>query len=69
LWVEMPGADAEATAQLARRAGVLIVPGPAFSAVDGFRHHVRLPFADDDGSLAKALPVLVDCAERSRTAH
>ncbi|MFF2962589.1 PLP-dependent aminotransferase family protein [Streptomyces sp. NPDC057963] len=69
LWVEIPGADAEATAQLARRAGVLIVPGPAFSAVDGFRHHLRLPFADRDGSLEQALPVLVDCAERSRTAH
>ncbi|MEV7712384.1 PLP-dependent aminotransferase family protein [Streptomyces sp. NPDC088270] len=69
LWVEIPGADAEATAQLARRAGVLIVPGPAFSAVDGFRHHVRLPFADHDGGLARALPVLVDCAERSRAAH
>ncbi|MEU2131492.1 PLP-dependent aminotransferase family protein [Streptomyces sp. NPDC018352] len=69
LWVEIPGADAEATAQLARRAGVLIVPGPAFSAVDGFRHHVRLPFADDDGGLAKALPVLVDCARRSSAPH
>ncbi|WP_411146224.1 PLP-dependent aminotransferase family protein [Streptomyces sp. x-80] len=69
LWVEIPGADAEATAQLARRAGVLIVPGPAFSAVDGFRHHLRLPFADRDGGLARALPVLVDCAERSRPPH
>ncbi|MEU9847090.1 PLP-dependent aminotransferase family protein [Streptomyces sp. NPDC047985] len=66
LWVEMPGADAEATAQLARRAGVLIVPGPAFSAVDGFRHHLRLPFAADDGGLERALPVLADCAARSR---
>ncbi|MCX4677187.1 PLP-dependent aminotransferase family protein [Streptomyces sp. NBC_01433] len=66
LWAEIPGADAEATAQLARRAGVLIVPGPAFSAVDGFRHHLRLPFADRHGNLEKALPVLVDCAERSR---
>lgn len=67
LWVEMPGTDAEATAQLARRAGVLIVPGPAFSAVDGFRHHLRLPFADDDGALERALPVLADCAGRSRS--
>lgn len=69
LWVEIPGADTEATAQLARRAGVLIIPGPAFSAVDGFRHHLRLPFADHDGSLEKALPVLVDCVEKSRAAH
>ncbi|MFF9352538.1 PLP-dependent aminotransferase family protein [Streptomyces sp. NPDC014734] len=69
LWVEMPGTDAEATAQMARRAGVLIVPGPAFSAVDGFRHHIRLPFADHDGRLERALPVLVDCAERCRAPH
>ncbi|MFF8712796.1 PLP-dependent aminotransferase family protein [Streptomyces sp. NPDC015184] len=69
LWVEIPWADAEATAQLARRAGVLIVPGPAFSAVDGFRHHLRLPFADHDGGLERALPLLADCAERSRTTH
>ncbi|MEV7777595.1 PLP-dependent aminotransferase family protein [Kitasatospora sp. NPDC088351] len=69
LWVELPGADAEATAQLARRAGVLIVPGPAFSAVDGFRHHLRLPFADQHGNLAAALPVLLRSAERSGSAR
>ncbi|MFH8981653.1 aminotransferase-like domain-containing protein [Streptomyces varsoviensis] len=65
LWVEIPGADTEATAQLARRDGVFVVPGPAFSAVDGFRHHLRLPFADEDGRLEKALPVLADRAARS----
>lgn len=28
-----------------------------------------LPFADHDGGLEKALPVLIDCAERSRAAR
>ncbi|MFD4946533.1 hypothetical protein ACFVYE_44230 [Streptomyces sp. NPDC058239] len=69
LWGEIPDADADATAQPARRAGLLIVPGPAFSAVEGFRHHLRLAFADHDAGLEKALPVLVDCAERSRAAQ
>ncbi|MFE7594341.1 PLP-dependent aminotransferase family protein [Kitasatospora sp. NPDC057512] len=74
LWVELPGTDAEATAQLARRAGVLVVPGPAFSAVDGFRSHLRLPFAarhdqhegtDRHDRLAAALPVLLHSADRA----
>ncbi|WP_406492146.1 hypothetical protein OG936_02230 [Streptomyces sp. NBC_00846] len=67
--MEIPGAGTEATAQPARRAGLLNVPGPVFSAVDGFRYHLRLPFADHDSGLEKALPVLVDCVERSRAAH
>ncbi|MFI2611755.1 PLP-dependent aminotransferase family protein [Kitasatospora sp. NPDC018619] len=65
LWVELPDTDAGATAQLARRAGVLVVPGPAFSAVDGFRSHLRLPFADRHDRLAAALPVLLRSAERA----
>ncbi|WP_181970513.1 PLP-dependent aminotransferase family protein [Kitasatospora xanthocidica] len=77
LWVELPGTDAEATAQLARRAGVLVVPGPAFSAVDGFRSRLRLPFAarqdqhdphdplDQYDRLAAALPVLLHSADRA----
>ncbi|MEU3567216.1 PLP-dependent aminotransferase family protein [Kitasatospora sp. NPDC036755] len=77
LWVELPGTDAEATAQLARRAGVLVVPGPAFSAVDGFRSRLRLPFAarpdqhdpydrhDPQDRLAAALPVLLHSADRA----
>ncbi|MFJ6622937.1 aminotransferase class I/II-fold pyridoxal phosphate-dependent enzyme [Kitasatospora sp. NPDC091335] len=69
LWVELPGTDAGATAQLARRAGVLVVPGPAFSAVDGFRSHLRLPFADRHDRLATALPVLLRSAERAGPAR
>lgn len=64
LWVEVPGADTEAAAQLARRHGVLVVPGPVFSAVEGFRHHLRLPYMDLE-KLALALPVLASCCDRA----
>nr|WP_277608134.1 PLP-dependent aminotransferase family protein [Streptomyces boncukensis] len=62
LWVRMPGADAEAAAQVARRRGVLAVPGPAFSPVDGFRDRVRVPYARDPAMLAEALRVLAESA-------
>ncbi|GAA2813480.1 PLP-dependent aminotransferase family protein [Streptomyces showdoensis] len=65
LWVRVPGADTEATAQLARRRGVSVVPGSAFSPVDGFRDRLRLPYARGVEALAAALPTLLDCAARS----
>ncbi|MFD8567480.1 PLP-dependent aminotransferase family protein [Streptomyces sp. NPDC059639] len=65
LWVRVPGADTEALAQLARRRGVAVVPGSAFSAVDGFRDRLRLPFGHDRATLAAALSVLRECATRS----
>lgn len=65
LWVRVPGADTEATAQLARRRGVSVVPGSAFSPVDGFRDRLRLPYAHGVEALAAALPTLLDCAARS----
>ncbi|MFC8507812.1 PLP-dependent aminotransferase family protein [Streptomyces sp. NPDC057411] len=65
LWVRVPGADTEATAQLARRRGVSVVPGSAFSPVDGFRDRLRLPYAHGVDALAAALPTLLDCAARS----
>ncbi|MEU8759232.1 PLP-dependent aminotransferase family protein [Streptomyces sp. NPDC048659] len=65
LWVRLPGADTEATAQLARRRGVSVVPGSAFSPVDGFRDRLRLPYAHGVEALAAALPTLLDCAARS----
>lgn len=66
LWVRIPGVDTEALAQLARRGGVAVVPGSAFSAVDGFRDRLRLPYAHGVDLLERALPTLLDCAERSR---
>ena len=65
LWVRMPGADAEATVHLARRRGVLAVPGPAFSPVDGFRDRLRLPYAHEPELLERALPVLVESVRQS----
>lgn len=44
LWVHVPGLDAVAFGQSARRHGVLVSPGPLFSAVEGFRDHLRIPF-------------------------
>ncbi|MFJ4908005.1 PLP-dependent aminotransferase family protein [Streptomyces sp. NPDC093249] len=66
LWVRVPGTDTEALAQLARRHGVSVVPGSAFSPVDGFRDRLRLPYARGTDALAAALPVLLECAERAR---
>ncbi|MFF3645731.1 PLP-dependent aminotransferase family protein [Streptomyces sp. NPDC002564] len=66
LWVRVPGTDTEALAQLARRRGVAVVPGSAFSAVDGFRDRLRLPYAHGVDALERALPTLLDCAARSR---
>ncbi|MFF0426473.1 PLP-dependent aminotransferase family protein [Streptomyces sp. NPDC004520] len=65
LWVRIPGADTEALAQLARRHGVSVVPGAAFSPVDGFRDRLRLPYAHGTEALAAALPTLLECAERA----
>ncbi|MFD8207706.1 PLP-dependent aminotransferase family protein [Streptomyces sp. NPDC059695] len=65
LWVRIPGADTEALAQLARRHGVSVVPGAAFSPVDGFRDRLRLPYAHGTEALAAALPTLLECADRA----
>ncbi|MFE5590505.1 PLP-dependent aminotransferase family protein [Streptomyces sp. NPDC056549] len=65
LWVRIPGADTEALAQLARRHGVSVVPGAAFSPVDGFRDRIRLPYAHGTEALAAALPTLLECADRA----
>ncbi|ATL25261.1 PLP-dependent aminotransferase family protein [Streptomyces formicae] len=67
LWVRVPGTDTEAMAQWARRRGVSVVPGSAFSAVDGFRDRLRLPYAHGVDALERALPTLLESAERSRS--
>ncbi|MBO1331064.1 PLP-dependent aminotransferase family protein [Streptomyces sp. VRA16 Mangrove soil] len=64
LWVRVPGTDTEALAQLARRRGVAVVPGPAFSAVDGFRDRLRLPVMQGREVLEGAVRILRACAER-----
>jgi DNA-binding transcriptional MocR family regulator len=44
LWVRAPGVEAVDLVERARQHGVSIVAGPTFSAVGGYRDHVRLPF-------------------------
>jgi hypothetical protein len=42
-------------AERARRHGVLLAAGPAFSAFNGFGHHLKLPFWHPAERLAEAL--------------
>ncbi|WP_405852020.1 hypothetical protein OG361_04875 [Streptomyces sp. NBC_00090] len=65
LWVRVPGADTETLAQPARRRGVSVVPGTAFSPVDGFRDRLRLPYAHGTAALEAGLPARLECAERA----
>lgn len=44
LWVELPGVDATAFAQVAVRHGVDVVPGNVMDPDGGHRNHIRLPF-------------------------
>ncbi len=60
LWLRMPGTDTRTFAELARRRGVSIVPGPVFSAVDGFADYVRVPFGGDADELRVGVERLVD---------
>jgi DNA-binding transcriptional MocR family regulator len=54
LWVDT-GEDTLAMAERARRRGVLLAAGPAFSAFNGFGHHLKLPFWHPAEHLAEAL--------------
>ncbi|MFF0577540.1 PLP-dependent aminotransferase family protein [Streptosporangium saharense] len=44
LWVELPGVDAMAFAQVAVRHGVDVVPGAVMDPDGGHANHIRLPF-------------------------
>lgn len=54
LWVDT-GEDAVALAERGRRRRVQLAPGPAFSAFDGFRGHLRLPIWHPVADLAEGL--------------
>jgi DNA-binding transcriptional MocR family regulator len=60
LWVRLPGTDTVAFGQHARRHGVLVVPGPVFSPVDGFRDYLRIPFWKDPAELEVDLRQLTE---------
>jgi DNA-binding transcriptional MocR family regulator len=44
VWARLPDGSASDLAQVARRHGVLIAPGPVMSATGRFDDYVRLPF-------------------------
>jgi DNA-binding transcriptional MocR family regulator len=54
LWIDT-GANAVTLVEHARRQGVRLVAGPAFSAFNGFAQHVRIPFWHPLPTLAEAL--------------
>ncbi len=66
LWVRLPGTDTTAFAQTARRNGIVIVPGPVFSSVEGFQDHLRIPFWKDPDELTAGLTRLADLWRSSR---
>lgn len=55
LWIDLGDADAVAVAEQARRRGVRLVAGPSFSAFEGHRTRLKLPFWHPVGLLADAL--------------
>ncbi|MER6525875.1 aminotransferase class I/II-fold pyridoxal phosphate-dependent enzyme [Streptomyces sp. NPDC001508] len=67
LWVRLPGTDTTAFAQTARRNGIVIVPGPVFSSVEGFQDHLRIPFWKDPDELTAGLTRLADLWRVTRT--
>jgi DNA-binding transcriptional MocR family regulator len=54
LWIDT-GANAVTLVEHARRQGVRLVAGPAFSAFNGFAQHVRLPYWRPTATVAEAL--------------
>ena len=54
LWLDT-GEDALALVERARRRGLRIVPGPAFSAYGAFRRHLRLPIWHPREELEEAM--------------
>lgn len=52
LWVQLPGAEASRFAEIARRAGVRVIPGPVFSPDEGQEDRLRLPFVARGGELS-----------------
>lgn len=51
LWVQLPHEGASEFSQLALRHGVMILPGPVFSARGGYDDHLRIPFVIEPSAL------------------
>jgi DNA-binding transcriptional MocR family regulator len=54
LWIDT-GGNAVTLAEHARRHGVRLLAGPAFSAFNGFSRYLRLPYWHESGVLVEAL--------------
>ncbi|WP_052680260.1 PLP-dependent aminotransferase family protein [Microbacterium azadirachtae] len=69
LWIDT-GIDSLGLAEAARKVGVRIVAGPAFSVTGGMRTHIRLPFGQSSQVTHAATALLADAfrAVRSRGA-
>ncbi|MFW5685215.1 MAG: PLP-dependent aminotransferase family protein [Spirochaetota bacterium] len=69
LWIELPvGTDSVEVHARARDAGIVVVPGPAFSASGGYRNYLRLsaPGPMDD-RYRHAITVLGDIVKNARS--
>ncbi|MFB9907999.1 aminotransferase-like domain-containing protein [Allokutzneria oryzae] len=55
LWVRVPKSDTVALAARARRHGVLVVPGPAYSASEGLREFLRIGYAAGPAAVAEGI--------------
>lgn len=63
LWVDV-GTDAVSLAERARAAGVVLAPGPTFSAHGGMTGHLRLPVVHDPEVLRHALTTVRTLVQR-----
>ena len=68
LWVRLPGTDTTAFSQHARRAGITVVPGPVFSAVNGFQDYLRIPFWRSPDDIQGGVAALADLWQAHRSA-
>jgi DNA-binding transcriptional MocR family regulator len=64
LWVRLPRSGAIAYAQRAERGGVLVLPGPTFSSVDGLDDFIRISFAGDPDLMPRAVAILAETWRR-----
>ncbi|PRA04019.1 GntR family transcriptional regulator [Arthrobacter sp. MYb229] len=61
LWCNLPAPRSAALAAQARKAGLVLSPGATFAVQDhGLDHWLRVPYALDGESLARAVPQLVE---------
>jgi DNA-binding transcriptional MocR family regulator len=68
VWARLPDGSSADLAQIARRYGVLIAPGPVMSATGRFGGHVRLPFDHHPETLQQGIGRLARAWQAYRSA-